>query len=50
MKIVIKVKPKHRAHRALFDDDLPFKSRKEESKKAYKRREKHRNNREGDME
>lgn len=41
MKIVIKVKPKHRAHRALFDGDLPFKSRKEESKKAYKRREKH---------
>lgn len=50
MKIVVKVQYKHRGHRALFDNDLPFKSRKEESKKAYKRRDKHRNKREGDME
>lgn len=37
---------KHRAHRALFDDDLPFKHRVEKSKKKENlRRPKHRNQR-----
>ena len=36
------VKP--RAHRALFDDDLPFKHKVEKPKKGqYQRRPKHRN-------
>lgn len=37
-------KPKQRAHKALFDDDLPFKHRIEKAKKGqYSRRPKHRN-------
>jgi stalled ribosome alternative rescue factor ArfA len=37
--------PKQRAHRALFDDDLPFKHKVEKAKKGqYHRRPKHRNN------
>lgn len=37
--------PKQRAHKALFDDDLPFKHRVEKAKKnQYNRRPKHRNN------
>jgi stalled ribosome alternative rescue factor ArfA len=36
--------PKHRAHKALFDDDLPFKHKVEKPKKGqYHRRPKHRN-------
>ena len=41
MKIVIKVKPKHRAHIVLFQKDTPFKPKKVENKKAYKRHDKH---------
>lgn len=38
-------KPKQRAHKALFDDNLPFKHRIEKTKKGqYNRRPKHRNN------
>jgi len=34
--------PKHRAHRMLFDEDLPFKHRVENPKKGqYKRKPKH---------
>ena len=37
-------KPKHRAHRMLFDEDLPFKPKVEKPKKGqYQRRPKHRN-------
>lgn len=37
-------KPKQRNHRALFDDDLPFKHKVEKPKKGlYQRRQKHRN-------
>ena len=37
-------KPKQRHHRALFDDDLPFKHKVEKPKKGqYQRRQKHRN-------
>lgn len=35
--------PKERRHRALFDQDLPFRGRKEEPKIVYQRRPKHRN-------
>lgn len=36
--------PKRRVHRALFDDDLPFKHKVEKPKKGqYHRRPKHRN-------
>lgn len=35
--------PKHRAHKALFDADLPFKPKVEKQKKGqYNRRPKHR--------
>jgi len=33
--------PKHRAHRALFDNDLPFKPKVVKSKTLYKRKQKH---------
>lgn len=39
-------KPKlrtHRAHRVLFDDDLPFQPRRIELKNQYQRHAKHRN-------
>lgn len=37
-------KPKQRNHRALFDDELPFKHKVEKPKKGqYQRRPKHRN-------
>jgi stalled ribosome alternative rescue factor ArfA len=37
-------KPKQRVHRALFDDELPFKHKVEKPKKGqYQRRPKHRN-------
>jgi len=35
--------PKRRAHRALFDQDLPFRHRVEKSPKAYQRKPKHPN-------
>jgi stalled ribosome alternative rescue factor ArfA len=40
-----KIEPvKHRAHKALFDDELPFKHKVEKPKKGqYHRRPKHRN-------
>jgi stalled ribosome alternative rescue factor ArfA len=43
--ISFRIEPmKHRAHRALFDDDLPFKPKVEKPKKGqYQRRQKHRN-------
>lgn len=34
---------KHRAHRMLFDDNLPFKGRKERNRLAYSRKAKHKN-------
>ena len=34
---------KQRAHRALFDRDLPFRGRVEQPKTAYTRKPKHRN-------
>lgn len=33
--------PKPRRHRELFDNDLPFRPRRERVKTAYKRRAKH---------
>jgi hypothetical protein len=42
--IVVKIPQKIRAHRALFDADLPFKNRVETSQKLYKRNKKHRKN------
>ena len=43
MKITIKVdaKVKHRAHFVLFCKDTPFKPKKVDNKKAYKRNAKH---------
>lgn len=35
--------PKGRMHRALFDQDLPFRHRVEKSPKAYQRKPKHPN-------
>ena len=35
------VKPRH--HRALFDDDLPFRGRVQKPKTQYKRKPKHKN-------
>jgi len=32
---------KERRHRALFDRDLPFRGRREQSKLAYRRKSKH---------
>jgi hypothetical protein len=41
--IEFKVAPvKQRHHRALFDQDLPFRSRREASKIEFRRRPKHR--------
>ena len=40
-KVIVEFKPRTRAHRVLFDRDLPFKPRVVESKLRYKRREKH---------
>ncbi len=34
---------KERRHRALFDDDLPFRGRVERPKTQYKRKPKHKN-------
>lgn len=34
--------PKQRAHRALFDENLPFRGRREEDKTAYRRKPKNR--------
>jgi hypothetical protein len=39
--IKIEFKTRTRAHRVLFDRDLPFKPKVVESKLRYKRREKH---------
>ena len=43
--ITFRIEPmKHRAHKALFDEDLPFKPKVEKPKKGqYRRRDKHRN-------
>lgn len=39
--ITIEFKPRTRAHRVLFDRDLPFKPRVVPSKLRYRRRDKH---------
>jgi len=41
MKIVIKIKPKHREHYVLFAQNTPFKQKRVESKVKYKRQPKH---------
>lgn len=43
--ITFRIEPmKHRAHKALFDDELPFQPKVEKPKKGqYHRRPKHRN-------
>lgn len=33
--------PKHRAHRILFDNDLPFQPKRQITKNVYRRRGKH---------
>ena len=35
--------PKERRHRALFNDDLPFRGRVEKPKTVYRRQPKHKN-------
>lgn len=39
--IIVEFKRRTRAHRVLFDRDLPFKPKVVESKLHYKRRDKH---------
>lgn len=41
MKIIIKVPKKHREHFVLFAQNTPFKPKKVENKKAFKRNPKH---------
>jgi hypothetical protein len=41
MKIKIKIPHKTRAHLVLFCKDTPFKAKRVENKKAYKRNQKH---------
>jgi len=41
MKIVIKVKPKHREHFVLFAQNTPFKQKVVESKVLYRRNKKY---------
>lgn len=41
MKIVVKIPHKTRAHLVLFCKDTPFKPKKVENKKAFKRNTKH---------
>ena len=43
MKIVVKVPHKTRAHIVLFCANTPFKPKRVESKKQYRRQPKHRN-------
>ena len=38
----IVTKPKRRVHQMLFDDDLPFKGKREQRKDGYQRKPKHR--------
>ena len=40
-KVIVEFRQRTRAHRVLFDRDLPFKPKVEPSKLAYKRRDKH---------
>ena len=40
-KVIVELRQRTRAHRVLFDRDLPFKPKVVPSKLAYKRREKH---------
>ena len=40
-KVIVEFRQRTRAHRVLFDRDLPFKPKVVESKLRYKRREKH---------
>ena len=42
MKIVVKIPHKTRAHVVLFCKDTPFKPKRVENKKAFKRNPKHR--------
>lgn len=42
MKITVKIpQHQHRYHKVLFDRELPFRCKKEESAKAFKRQPKH---------
>ncbi len=44
MKIIVKIPQlRTRAHRVLFDKELPFHPRREQSRKQYQRRPKNRN-------
>lgn len=44
MKIIVKIPQlRTRAHRVLFDKELPFQPRREQSRKQYQRRPKNRN-------
>lgn len=48
MKIILKIPKKHREHFVLFAQNTPFKPKKVESKKAYKRNPKHKGNKDAD--
>ncbi len=41
MKLKIETQRKTRAHKVLWDRDLPFKPKREDSKLAYRRKAKH---------
>ncbi len=41
MKIIVKIPKKHREHFVLFAQNTPFKPKKVENKKAFKRNPKH---------
>lgn len=41
MKLKLQVPQKTRAHRVLWDRDLPFKPKREDSKVSYRRKAKH---------
>ena len=44
MKIIVKIPQlRTRAHRVLFDKELPFRPRREQSRKQYQRHPKNRN-------
>jgi len=48
MKIVVKIPQKTRAHLVLFCANTPFKQKRVESKKQYKRNPKHKGTRNAD--
>jgi hypothetical protein len=43
MKLQVKIPQKTRAHRVLWDRDLPFRPKTEQSKTQYRRKAKHPN-------